>query len=232
MGGNALTAVEDFDRAGGDACPNLLAQQLVWHRVVVLLDLDVIIESDPALLPFGKDIGIDRQRLERRTLRFLEQCATARTKVPRLAVIDLRNKLRDSLVQCKEREDLPIAKFRDDEASGELDSNLDLGFIPGPIRPCWQDRGAVVGRHFGVGPIDRGFIQARFGDTRAEIIAHHRRRNATHECKGTRVRADPIAKALRPGSFGISEARGAEHGDEQLRRRASPPSITVSVVPA
>ena len=48
MRGNALAAVEDFDRARGDACPHLLAQQLVRHRVVVLVDLDVIVEPDPA----------------------------------------------------------------------------------------------------------------------------------------------------------------------------------------
>ena len=61
MGGNALAAVEDFDRARGDARPNLLAQQLVRHRVVVLLDLDVIVEPDPAFLPFGKDVRLGRQ---------------------------------------------------------------------------------------------------------------------------------------------------------------------------
>ena len=64
MRGNALAAVEDFDRARRDACPNLLAQQLVRQRVVVLLDLDVVVEPDPAFLPFGEDVGLGRQRLE------------------------------------------------------------------------------------------------------------------------------------------------------------------------
>jgi hypothetical protein len=31
----------------------------------VLPDLDVIVEPDPAFLPFGKDVGLGRQRLER-----------------------------------------------------------------------------------------------------------------------------------------------------------------------
>src|SRR5215813_15556593 len=60
MGRNALAAVEDFDRMRGDARPNRLAQQLVRHRVVVLLDLDVVIEPDLAFLPFGKNIGLGR----------------------------------------------------------------------------------------------------------------------------------------------------------------------------
>src|ERR1700747_2150236 len=32
----------------GDTRPNRLAQQLVRHRIVVLLDLDVVVEPDPA----------------------------------------------------------------------------------------------------------------------------------------------------------------------------------------
>ncbi len=34
MGGNALTAMKDLDRACDDTRPNRLAQQLVRHRVM------------------------------------------------------------------------------------------------------------------------------------------------------------------------------------------------------
>ena len=43
MCGNALAAVEDLDRARGDARPHLLAQQLMRHGVIVLVDIDVAI---------------------------------------------------------------------------------------------------------------------------------------------------------------------------------------------
>ena len=72
MGGDALAAVKDLDRTRCDARPNLLAQQLVRNRVVVLVYLDVVVEPDPALLPFGEDIGLGRQRLERCALQLLE----------------------------------------------------------------------------------------------------------------------------------------------------------------
>lgn len=91
MGRNALAAVEDFDGARGDARPNRLAQQLVRHRVVVLLDLDVVIEPDPAFLPLGKNVGLRRQWLEGRALKLFEECAAARTEVPRHAIIDPRD---------------------------------------------------------------------------------------------------------------------------------------------
>ena len=85
MRGDALAAVEDLDRARRDARPHLLAQQLVRHRVVVLVDLDVVVEPDPAFLPFGKDVGLGRQRLERRPLELLEQRAPARAEMARRA---------------------------------------------------------------------------------------------------------------------------------------------------
>src|SRR6202011_3842478 len=47
MRGNALAAMEDFDRARRNARPNLLTQQLMRHRVVVLVDLYVVVEPDP-----------------------------------------------------------------------------------------------------------------------------------------------------------------------------------------
>jgi len=99
MHGNALAAMEDFDCARGDARPNRLAQQVVRHRVVVLLDLDVVVEPDPAFLPFGKDVGLSRQRLQCRALKLLEQRATARAEMPRHAVIDQRDQLDDGHVQ-------------------------------------------------------------------------------------------------------------------------------------
>src|SRR5215475_1606502 len=88
MCGNALAAMEDFDRARRDTRPDLLAQQLVRHRVVVLVDLDVIVEPDPAFLPLGEDIGLGRQRLEGRPFQILEQSATACTQMARHPGID------------------------------------------------------------------------------------------------------------------------------------------------
>jgi hypothetical protein len=36
------------------------------------LDIDVIIDANPAHAPFGEDIRLDRQRLERRPVEFFE----------------------------------------------------------------------------------------------------------------------------------------------------------------
>jgi hypothetical protein len=41
----------------------------------------------------------------------------------------------DGLVQCAEREELPVAQLGDNEASRDLNRDLDLGFVPRRIRP-------------------------------------------------------------------------------------------------
>ena len=66
-------------------------------------------------------------------------------------------------VQCGEREELSVAQLGDDEASRNLNRNFDLGFVPGPIRPRRQNGGVVMGRHLGVGAIDRRLVEAGFG---------------------------------------------------------------------
>ena len=58
---------------GGDPRLDLLAEQLVRHAVVVLGDLDMVVEADPAALPLGVFVGLGRQRPERRPVELLEQ---------------------------------------------------------------------------------------------------------------------------------------------------------------
>jgi hypothetical protein len=50
---------------GGDARLDLLAEQLMRHAVVILADLDVVVETDPAALPFGTFVEQRRQRSQR-----------------------------------------------------------------------------------------------------------------------------------------------------------------------
>ena len=58
MAGDPFAAMEDLDCRGGDPRLDLLADQLVRHAVVVLGDLDVVVEADPAALPLGVFVGL------------------------------------------------------------------------------------------------------------------------------------------------------------------------------
>ena len=73
MRGNPLTFEKDLDGARRQPHLDLAAGEAVGHAVEVRLDLDVIIEADPAQPPFGKGIGLAGQRLEVRPVEFLEE---------------------------------------------------------------------------------------------------------------------------------------------------------------
>lgn len=58
VGGNPLAVMEDLDRARRYARPELLLQQPVRDRVIVLADLDVVVEPDFAFDPLGVLVGL------------------------------------------------------------------------------------------------------------------------------------------------------------------------------
>jgi hypothetical protein len=88
----------------------LLADQPVRHRVVVPIDVDVIIETDPAQTPFGIFVRVGRQRLQRRAVELEEQIAAADAQAPHWSCIEIDDQLADRLVQIGEREEATIAQ--------------------------------------------------------------------------------------------------------------------------
>jgi hypothetical protein len=70
---DARAAMEHLNRARGVAGPQLLAHQCVRHRVVVLLDLDVVVDAGAALLPIREHIRLGWKRLERGALDLVKQ---------------------------------------------------------------------------------------------------------------------------------------------------------------
>ena len=68
MAGHALAAEENLDCGGGDPRLDLLADQLVRYAVVVLGDLDMVVEVDPAALPLGIFVGLGRQGFQCRAI--------------------------------------------------------------------------------------------------------------------------------------------------------------------
>ena len=57
MGGDPLAPGEDLDGARGEPHLDLAAREAVGNAVEVGLDIDVIIDADPAHAPFGQDMG-------------------------------------------------------------------------------------------------------------------------------------------------------------------------------
>ena len=55
---------EDFDGGGGESHLDLLFDQLIRDAVVMAIDLNMIVDIDPSLFPFGKLIGRIGERFQ------------------------------------------------------------------------------------------------------------------------------------------------------------------------
>ncbi len=75
--GNTLTAVEHLDRALGQPCLDLLADQAVRDGIEEPGGFDVIVDADPGKCPFGVLVIGVGQRSHRRALDRLEQLPPA-----------------------------------------------------------------------------------------------------------------------------------------------------------
>ncbi|MNR40218.1 hypothetical protein D3C85_1584870 [compost metagenome] len=65
MTGHALIGVEALDGLRSQPHFELVLHQLIRHRVVMAVDLDVVVDVDAHFFPFGVDVRVFRQRLQR-----------------------------------------------------------------------------------------------------------------------------------------------------------------------
>ncbi len=224
MTGDPLALVEQLDGALGDARLDLLAQQAVWHRVVMAIDVDVIVEPDAALAPFGIDIGLDRQGRKGGRVELLEELAAAhaqppgpRQTRPHRPAIQFAEQHGDRAVQLGQREEALVAQAGQDPALDHLDCDLDLGLVARPSRAGRQDRRAVVGGEVLVGWIEAWFVPVGLEHAGLEVVGHDLARHPAEEGERPPVRTDPIGQRLRPARLGVGVARRTQHGDEDLR---------------
>src|SRR5712691_12062365 len=100
MRGDPLAFEKDFDGTRRQPLLDFAAGEAVGHAVKVRLDLDVVIDADPAQPPFGKGIGFARQSLEMRPVEFLEQSAAGDAKpADRPLLVELPQHLTDPRVE-------------------------------------------------------------------------------------------------------------------------------------
>ena len=90
-------SVEDLDAADGQARVDLGAGEAIGDGVIVGVDVDVIVDADPAHAPLAVFIGLARQRLERRAIDLLEQLAAGDAEPARLCLSGGRKECRPDL---------------------------------------------------------------------------------------------------------------------------------------
>src|SRR3954454_2013836 len=109
MRGHPLAAEKYLDGLLGDAGLNLLMHEVVRDAVVMLGDLDVIIEVDPAALPLGILVRLIRQGGQRRTIELLEQFAATSSPAAQRSIVQFDKERVDRLIEGGEREEAAVA---------------------------------------------------------------------------------------------------------------------------
>lgn len=231
MDGDALALGEDLDGSAGEACFDLGSGEAVGHAVEVMLDLDVVIDADPANTPFGEDIGLDGQRLELRSVElFKELAAGAAEPADRAILVQTPQQFSDGRVQFSQAVELPIAQSRQYPALDDEDRGLNLCLVARSIGPGRQHDGAVMHRHLGIGAVDPRLVQAGLDDGVLALSGTRRRGTPPIAAKA------PVPKRLGPARLGIGEVRGAPMTATKICAwRISPVSrstITGTVSPA
>jgi len=87
MDGDPFASGEYLDATAGEPNLDLGAGEAMRHAVIMLVDVDVVIDSDTASAPFGEHVGLGRQGLERRPVEFFEQLAPRHTETPDRALV-------------------------------------------------------------------------------------------------------------------------------------------------
>ena len=73
MSGDPLALQKDLDGSRSQPHLHLAAGKAVGHAVEMTFELDLVIDTNPADAPFGKAIGLRRQRVEVGPVELFEQ---------------------------------------------------------------------------------------------------------------------------------------------------------------
>src|ERR1700730_7242912 len=96
MSGNPFALQKDFDGSRGQPHLDLAAGKAVGHAVEMTFELDVVVDTNPADAPFGKAIGLRRQRVEVGPVELFEERTPSDTEPPDQAfVVELPQQLAD-----------------------------------------------------------------------------------------------------------------------------------------
>src|SRR6202789_548481 len=136
MNGDALAFMENLDAAGGQPRLDLGAGEAVGDGIIVGVDVDVIVDADPAHAPLAIFVRLTGQRLERRAIDLLEQLAAGHAEPAKaLLVIELDHKLAERGVDVSEATEDPAPEPAEQPSLDDQDRLLDLRLVTGLPRP-------------------------------------------------------------------------------------------------
>lgn len=217
VAGHPLVGVEALDGARRQAHLQLFFHQLIGHRVVMPIDLDVVVDMHPRLLPLGIDVRLLRQRAQRWPIQGLEGRVPGARQLAKRSAVEPLQQHADGAVELSKGEELPIPQRGEDPAFNHLHADLGLGLVTWFTCPRRHHRHAIVLGQVAVARVDVRLVAMRLAHRAAQVVRHHDLGHAAEEGEATSVRAQPVWQLLRPGGFGEGVAGSAEHRDEHLR---------------
>jgi hypothetical protein len=193
------------------------ARETVRHAVEMLVDLDMVVDPDPAGLPLGEDVGLDRQRLQGRSVDLLQQHPPGLADPPdRALLIEPGQKLADRLVHLVEGMEPAMTEAAEKPALDDQHAAFHLGLVARAARPGRQDGGAIMLGQRRIGPIDLRIVEAGFDHRDLGIVRNQKMGHATDCLESPNMAADPIGQGLGPGRLHVGEVRCSHDGDEDL----------------
>jgi hypothetical protein len=211
---DATTAVEDLDRAGGEARVTALAGQLVGDAVVVVVDLDVVVHVHRHALPGRVLVGLFGQRPQCQPLDLLEPALAGTRELLEWALVDRDQQLTNGLVGLGQAREDSVAQPRQQPALGDQHADFDFRLIP-RFRGSGRDYcAAIVSSHIQVGGVNVGLVAVRLGDAGLQVVRDQNLGHTAEEGEGVDVARDPVRQLLR--GVRVEVVAGAEHGDEEL----------------
>ena len=80
--------------------------------------------------------------------------------------------LADRGIEFSQTVEAAVAQAAEQPSLDEQHRDFDFRLVARPARSRWQDRGVVVGRHLGVGPIDLRLVKAGLDDRDLGVVRH------------------------------------------------------------
>src|ERR1700730_12248331 len=146
MSGNPFALHKDLDGSRRQPHLHLAARKAGGHAVEMTFELDVVAAANPRDAPFGKAIGLRRQRVEVGPVELFEERPAGDTEPPNQAfVVELPQQLTARRVEFGQTVEAAVAQAAEQPSLDDQRRDFDFRLVARPARPCWQDRSIVMG---------------------------------------------------------------------------------------
>ena len=127
MSGDPLALEKDLNSARRQPNLDFAAGKSVRDAVEMALELDMVVDADPANTPFGKAIGLRRQLGEVGPIELFEQRTAGDTEAPdRAFVVELPQQLADRGIEFSQTVEATVAQAAEQPSLDDQHRDFDL----------------------------------------------------------------------------------------------------------